>query len=192
MAIAEGDYESLMTEIDAAVGRKIKGETAKKVEALLKEMGWPDAKRIVFTVVKSERVPVNIYGFIGNLYREIKIQREQEFLARERWRSDPNCCTPEQWTVWLNITTEIMMWHTLGLAKYNHETVVGSCTDYEAWLQYGKPKTWSPILDSFLKQLQIPYTQRITNQEVFTDFLRKYFSMLSTERENGSRSGMKN
>jgi hypothetical protein len=183
MAISEGDYEALMLEIDAAVGRKIKGETAKKIEGLLKEMGWKDAKNIVFKIVKSERIPVNIYGFVGNLWREIKTNRETEFLSMERWKTDPNCCTPEQWALWLNITSEIMMWHLLGLAKRYAESVVGPETDYIQWMQLGQPKTWSPLLDHLFKQM-IPFFQnRITKSEELTQFLREYFSMLSCERE---------
>jgi hypothetical protein len=188
--ISDGDFGGLVSEIAAARERNISGTTYDKIMNVFEEMGWFAAKRITNMLVKSDRIPGNLYGYICSQWNEIKFRNEQIRLSQTKWQADAGCATPKQWSLWMELTGEVMLWHKLRLVTNNKDYVVSANIDYEQWLAMPNQnnKTWSPILDYVFESMAEPYTKRLSMPEFYTEYLIRMLDMLKTDRKKRTES----
>jgi len=60
-----------------------------------------------------------------------------------------------EWALAMQITIEIMLWHETGIAQRQEAEIrqLPEHGDLRAWVNAGKPKTWSPIVDHYFEGL---------------------------------------
>jgi hypothetical protein len=173
-------YESLLEKVLLNSGKKLPDNIVAGIDRLLKASGLELSRRAVMELGRRDVCPSNVYGFLETRIYEYKQQEKEEVLSRTRWKTgDENCASAVEWSFFFNITSEILLWHTLGIAEYNPQgiAVALSVTDF---IKSGYPKTWSPILDHFMAGYC-----KVSNMEQHTreDFLGEYFAILVAQRE---------
>jgi hypothetical protein len=173
----DGDFESLLEKVRLNAGKKIPDFIDRGISTLLKDSGWEYARRSVFELSRRDSCPSNIYGFLENKIHDYKNQEREGTLSRDQWRTyQDNCASATEWSLFFNITNEILIWHRIGLVKINHDGVsVPMSTD--EFRGAGYPKTWSSILDHFLSQYCANDNKTQKERE---DFLGGYLNMLVT------------
>lgn len=173
-------YTEAIERLGATRGKEIPQVTIKGIYRLFDEMEAKDIEYIVRLVEKYENVPSNLYGLVDRLWSERKYWKEQKLNATDDWKADPDNASGAEFSAFMAVMTEILVWHEEKLVERNPEgvTVAMSIVD---WKKAGCPKTWSPILDDFLIGYLNTYTAS-TGSKVLFDFMIKYTKTLHNAR----------
>lgn len=150
-------YTEAIERLGATRGKEIPQVTIKGIYRLFDEMEANDVEYIVRLVEKYENVPSNLYGLVDRLWSERKYWKEQNLNNTDDWKADPDNASGKEFSAFMAVMTEILIWHEEKLVERNAEgvTVAMSIVD---WKKLGCPKTWSPLLDMFLTAYLKMYT----------------------------------
>lgn len=172
-------FDNLMLRLAAARGKDIPMPTVEGLDRLFREMGPEHAEKVVAMIEEFENVPSNLVGIVKKIWRERKARIASETLQKAEWNVESDeYTTPEEWKLFFAIQEEILLWHSLGLEKYNHEGLTVAC-DVLEWKRLGCPKTWSPLLDSFLVGFLKVHTG---SGKICENYLRTFLKMLQDNR----------
>lgn len=176
------DWDKLFSELAAARGRDLPLPLTRQLATIFDEAGERNAKTIVNQLVSMDSLPTNLYGAVRSRWIEMKRNSEYETLRKDKWQSESSENTnAAEWTLYWQIIEEIMLWHQCGLAETNKNAAPISY-DIDEWLNAGKPKTWSPILDHFLDGYALGYKADLKTPGSLTKYLEQYLQLIKETR----------
>jgi hypothetical protein len=175
-------YLPLIEDLEAANGRAMNNTTAKKIVDALSTVDWKEANAIVRSISRAPNPPRNVYGAVLDAVEEVGREKAQALEHRQTWAvKDSDRLTPAEWQWNQLILEEIMVWHDLKLAARN----VDHCEpmDIDEWIQAGRTKTWSTILDHYLQGSEPAYKRSVGGDvNALAAFAEAYYKMLVNER----------
>jgi hypothetical protein len=176
----KGNHKGLVYELQVISGKKITDDQFSRLYEGFEKIDWTKACQIVRDFERMERFPSNVYGVIANRIEDQYRTERQEHYKAELFRAvDADCASSVEWSLFFEITNEIILWHRIGLAERNPNGITIPMSSDE-WDQAGRPATWSNILDHFMSELS-----KVNNFESDRrdSFLKQYLGILQSERE---------
>ena len=176
--IENGNCTELIKEIQVIAGKKFTPDQFDRLVEGVGKIDWNRALQIVREFERLERFPANVYGVISNRIEDQFRTDRQGHYKTAQWNAvDADCATPEEWKLFFEITSEILLWHRIGLAKRNPNGITIPMSSDE-WVQAGCPPTWSNLLDHFLTGLITSHNREPEKREAF---LSQYLEILKSE-----------
>jgi len=173
-------FDDLILRLAVCRGKDIPTTTSDALKKMFSEMGQNHAERIVSVIEEFDNIPSNIIGVVKKLWRERKSHIASQTLKNENWSTNSDeYVQPEEWRLFFAIHEEIMVWHRLRYVEYNNDGLRVPC-DVLEWKRMGCPKTWSPLLDSFLEGFLRMHSASGKNCE---NFLRGFLIQLQNLRK---------
>jgi hypothetical protein len=179
-SIDKNNHRGLVEELQVISGKKFTEDQFARLYEGLQKIDWTKACQIVREFERLERFPPNVYGVISNrIEDQFRADRQGHYKTAQWNASDADCATPEEWKLFFEITSEILLWHRIGLAKRNPNGITIPMSSDE-WVQAGCPPTWSNLLDHFLTGLIMSHNREPEKREAF---LSQYLEILKSERD---------
>ena len=171
------EAENLIKEIQISREKVFPAETADKLLEIFTRGDSADIKKVAKECIDNP--PQRMYAYIRNRLTEIRAEKEQCMLKRERWSSKGDCLGYEEFR-WITLLTALVMQlHRDGYVEtYSGEDMLTSfdIVEYSRSHQMQSGKTWSPILDEFYKGAVKPYFKSVNSGgSEFCDLVKNFY-----------------
>jgi len=177
-----GDYSELLEEIATVRGRDITERQCSALSDVLSRIPWNKAVSIVRELCRMPVVPANFYGYIVVRVEEIEREAKKELEKKDTWMEQHGCMSSSEWKFFSSIMEETYTWHNMGLVKLNPLPHCEPMT-VEGWVKAGRPKTWSPIIDSLMQGSEPAYIRAIGGKaEALSEFFEAFYNLLVASR----------
>jgi hypothetical protein len=170
--------QDALTKIELMRGRALPDIVAPELVKMFDGAGRYKTAAVLNRLRSYESIPQNIIGCCEKILWELNNQQETEGYKYKDRNDFGDKKTLESLAIFL---VELEFWHKNGLAEYNHKGLTTGI-DINQWIEAGRPKTWSPILDHWLNGFVKAHEEEKINPGAILAFEMEYNTMLIAER----------
>jgi hypothetical protein len=142
------------------------------------KIGEPKTHAIISQLKGYDNIPQNIIGCVEKMAAEINYNSE---IDKYKMKDRDDLGDPLSAGLFAEFMQEVFVWHKLNLVETDKDNPC-DIMDIEQWVTADRPKTWSPIIDDWLKGYEAAYYLERQQKGAIADFLKSYNEKLKTER----------
>lgn len=172
MPISDDALKAILRRLESAVGKPMSDVQNRRLCELLMPLDVHKASGIASDIERMENVPKNIVAVVLNAIDRIKENDSAKVFNANTWKAQELCTSTAEFETFFAILRLIMNIHDDDLIERN--PVPAPCTDLDMWIDMGRPKTWSPIVDHFLSGYEKVYK----NDTACLEFMKRYHASL--------------
>lgn len=185
MALKDNDFTALLNRLESAQGKALTDVQKRRICELLVPLSATRASLIVSDIERMENVPKNIVAVVLNAVDRLKENDSSKAFNTTTWQAKELCTSTAEFETFFSILRLIMNIHEEKLIERNLDPA--PCTTLDMWIEMGRPKSWSPIVDHFLSGFEKVYK----SDTACLEFMKRYQQSL-TERFFKGNSNAKN
>ena len=133
---------------------------------------------VVAELKMLDNIPSNIIGAVERYAQKAQYHNEaQQYKPKDR----NDLGDKESAGLIAEFLGEVLLWHELNLVDVNTDNPCG-VMDIEQWVSIDRPKSWSPIIDDWLKGFESAYYLEKSQPGAISKFMRAYIDKIKSER----------
>jgi hypothetical protein len=147
------------------------------IRDLFAKIGERKSREIIRRLQEQPKIPQNISGMIEKEIATIEAEAE-----KNSWKKTvEGAGSSEEFRAMMEFLSELTEWHRQGLVATDP---LGSTTpmSIDEWAAFGRPKTWSPIVDHWLAGFEKAYKTDVSMPGYLLHYLLRYNQILRTKR----------
>jgi hypothetical protein len=168
-----------VNKIELMKGRDLPEETGRYLIEFFDKIGQYKTSAIVSQLKGYDTIPQNIIGCVEKMAAEINYNSE---IDKYKMKDRDDLGDPLSAGLFAEFMQEIFVWHKSGLVETNKDNPC-DIMDIEQWATVNRPKTWSPIIDDWMKGYEAAYYLERQQKGAIANFLKSYNEKLKIERE---------
>lgn len=169
----QNDFKALITRLNDLAYKPMSPAQMIDLTRGFARVGYSRAEMIVRDIEHLEKIPANIYAAADNAARIVIEENQKNLYSRERWQALELCTSPDEFQLFFKIIALIIKIHADDLLPRNNAETVFVGPDLEAWVQMGRPQTWSPLVDQFL-----PGFEKLYKTNTLEEYLKRFYQFL--------------